>query len=82
VATTDGEKSMVAKYALSVLFGLGILTASAGVVAAPNYADSDTVCINACRKADSCHGLAGAHDGSRRCRKCVADCNRAQKKEK
>jgi hypothetical protein len=73
---------MVVKYALAALFCLGILTANASVSAAPGYSDSDTTCINACRKAESCHGLPGAHDGSRRCRKCVADCVRAQKKEK
>jgi hypothetical protein len=57
---------MVVKYALAALFGFCILTASASVSAAPGYSDSQTACIDTCRKANACHGGPGAHDGSTR----------------
>jgi hypothetical protein len=73
---------MVVKYALAALFGFCILTASASVSAAPGYSDSQTACIDTCRKANACHGGPGAHDGSTRCKRCVADCTRAQNQKK
>jgi hypothetical protein len=72
---------MVARYALFALFSLGILTAGGGVSAAPGYSESDAVCVETCRKEAQCFGGPGAHDGSPRCKRCVARCTSAQKKQ-
>jgi hypothetical protein len=73
---------MVTKCTLFALFGLGILAASGSVSAAPGYSDAETACIETCRKDAQCFGGPGAHDGSPRCKRCVARCTSAQKKQK
>ena len=73
---------MVTKCTLFALFCVGILAASGGVSAAPGYSDAETACVETCRKDAQCFGGPGAHDGSPRCKRCVARCTSAQKKQK
>ena len=72
---------MATRYLLSAALCLACgLTVATAYAAPRGYSDAETVCIDTCRKASECFGGPGAHDGSARCRRCVAKCSSAQKK--
>jgi hypothetical protein len=72
-------EQLVAKLT-SLLILLGLLLASSNAYAAQNYTDQDIACLRVCRDERKCFGSSGARDNSPRCKKCVSDCARSQKK--
>jgi len=74
---------MATRYLLAAAVCVVCWLANAPASAAPRgYSDSQTACIDTCRKAAECFGGPGAHDGSARCRRCVNKCASAQDQKK
>jgi len=77
---TDGHR-MVAKF-MSALLCVAVLFSSSISYAAQNYTDQELACIRVCRDDRKCFGSPEARDNSPRCKKCVSDCARTQKKNR
>jgi len=71
----------VAKF-MSPLLCVAVLFTSSISYAAQNYTDQEVACIRVCRDDRKCFGSPEARDNSPRCKKCVSDCARAQKKNR
>jgi hypothetical protein len=67
---------------LRSLVSLIVLFTNSISYAAQTYTDQEIACIRVCREGAKCFGGPEARDNSSRCKKCVADCARAQKKNR